>query len=86
MAKGDGQKLKAERGKKPRPALTDEQWAEFKAMSQSEKSRALHNHDDYYVAVRRRWMAETGLGDHGWQRQLTNWNAQLDQDLAAQGL
>lgn len=86
MAKGDGQRLKEQMGQKPRPTITDQQWAEFKAMSPAEKSRALHNHDAYYVAVRVRWMAETGLGDHGWQRQLTNWNARLDQELTARGL
>lgn len=86
MAQGDGKKLKAQMGQKPRPTITDEQWAAFKAMSPAEKSVALHNHDAYYVAVRRRWMAETGLGDGVWQRQLNNWNARLDQDLAARGL
>lgn len=86
MAQGDGKKLKAQMGQKPRPTITDSEWADFKAKSPAEKSLALHDHGDYYVAVRRRWMAETGLGDGAWQRQLNNWDAKLDLELAARGL
>lgn len=93
LKSGEGKRLKEQMHQKPRPTVTDAQWADFKAMSAREKQQALHEHDAYYEGIRRRWQEESGLGPASaaaWLRQLSLWdgeaNAAVDAMLRAKGL